>query len=50
MAIALKQPTAPAVLKMGPQFLSEGRQDRHVSVYVSLGMSEVDLRRIALQE
>jgi len=50
MAIALKQPTAMAVLKMGPQFLSEGRQDRHVSVCVSLGMSDVDLRRIAIQK
>jgi hypothetical protein len=50
MAIALKQPTATAVLKMGPQFLSEDRQDRHVAICVSLGMSDVDLRRSAIQE
>jgi hypothetical protein len=50
MAIAFEKPAAAAVLEMGTQFLSKRRQYGHISVGAALAMSDVDLRRIVIQE
>ena len=50
MSIAFKKESSLPALQVRPQFVRQRRQDRHVTISLTFGMRDMDLRRIAVEE